>query len=321
VSLGRDAAAVPRRLASLLIVVVLAGLAGCAREPWPRMTFRPLASDEAAVRTIRPEWTCAGGAFDAVLHGSPGDPPATWIIHGDGRREEVVWPPGYSARFHPGLLMFDEAGILVARDGTHVVGGCLQPDGMLVDLATSTHPSPRGGRPVATPKPPTAPAVRPLLSDGGPGAQCVVRRPRLGAGRGERSLWVNFRGPTGSPGPVSGRIVRCHRMRRSLAPQIGGPDPTATARSDQYSLAAKAAAKGQSSRACVAGSLPRGTAGACRIASHPPAQRNREGPLTDRCRPPAAVAKVPRRPRRMGDDRDLPVGYPTGTTAITGRGA
>jgi hypothetical protein len=52
----------------------------------------------------------------------------------DGHREEVVWPPGYYARFDPGLLVFDESGTLVARDGTHVLGGCAQPGGILVDL-------------------------------------------------------------------------------------------------------------------------------------------------------------------------------------------
>jgi hypothetical protein len=105
------------------------------------MSFRPLASGEVPVKTVEPKWVCAGTGIDAVLHGSPGDPPSTWIIHVvDGRREEVVWPPGYSARFDPGLLLFDEAGILVGRDGTHVIGRCPQREGVLVDLQTSTQP-------------------------------------------------------------------------------------------------------------------------------------------------------------------------------------
>ena len=125
----------------MLMVLLWTALAACASEPWPGMSFRALASGEVPVRTVEPKWTCAGTAFDAVLHGSPGDPPSTWIIHvANGRREEVIWPPGYSAQFNPGLLVFDESGSLVGREGTHVIGGCPQPEGVLIGLPTSTPP-------------------------------------------------------------------------------------------------------------------------------------------------------------------------------------
>jgi hypothetical protein len=127
---------------SVTFALLAAALTGCASEPWPGVSFRPLASGEVPLRTVEPKWTCAGTAFDAVLHGSPGDPPSTWITYVvNGRREEVIWPPGYSARFHPTLLVFDEAGILVAREGTHVLGGCPFREGTLVDLPTSTSPN------------------------------------------------------------------------------------------------------------------------------------------------------------------------------------
>jgi hypothetical protein len=133
------AAVVGLRPATVALVGVLV-LVGCSSNPWPGRSFRPLNSGEVPVRTLEPaNVLCAGGGFDAVLRGAPGNPAETWITYDvDGRREEVVWPPGYSARFEPALLVFDESGTLIAREGSQVLGGCPMPGGgFLVDLPSS----------------------------------------------------------------------------------------------------------------------------------------------------------------------------------------
>jgi hypothetical protein len=72
---------------------------------------------------------CAGTAFEADLHGSAADPHLAWMIRPDGRRQELVWPLGYSARFDPALEVLDDRGQVVAREGSLVTGGCPMPPG------------------------------------------------------------------------------------------------------------------------------------------------------------------------------------------------
>jgi hypothetical protein len=84
---------------------------------------------------------CAGTGFapDVRLHGSATDPRLAWMVWADGSRRELVWPLGYSARFDPGLEVLDEAGHVVAHEGTLLTGGCpMTSDGaMWVEFATS----------------------------------------------------------------------------------------------------------------------------------------------------------------------------------------
>jgi hypothetical protein len=62
----------------------------------------------------------AGGGH--VLTGSPDDPRLVWMM--DGKREELEWPVGYSARFTPNLELLDEHGDLVGVEGSVLTGGC-----------------------------------------------------------------------------------------------------------------------------------------------------------------------------------------------------
>jgi hypothetical protein len=45
------------------------------------------------------------------------------VSQGRGRRD-VIWPPGYVARFTPMLEVLDETGRVIFRDGDAVSGGC-----------------------------------------------------------------------------------------------------------------------------------------------------------------------------------------------------
>ncbi len=67
---------------------------------------------------------CAMIGFSAVLHGSATDPHLTWVVNDLGTRIDVLWPPGYRARFTPNLEVLDASGVVVARSGDPVGGGC-----------------------------------------------------------------------------------------------------------------------------------------------------------------------------------------------------
>ena len=99
----------PLALAGVLALV----LAACA--PTVNLPIDPLG------RTF-----CGRGVgLDATLHGSASDPHVAWAVDArSGERFELVWPPGYRARFTPGLVILDASGTEVARDGDHITGGC-----------------------------------------------------------------------------------------------------------------------------------------------------------------------------------------------------
>jgi hypothetical protein len=68
---------------------------------------------------------CRGVGLDGHVTGDPFDPRLAWVIHDDGGgRIDVIWPPGYTARFTPRLEVLDEQGAVAYRDGDPVSGGC-----------------------------------------------------------------------------------------------------------------------------------------------------------------------------------------------------
>jgi hypothetical protein len=70
-----------------------------------------------------------GVGRDATIHGSAADPRLAWAIdNGSGKRVELVWPSGYTARFSPDLAILDRDGQVVARDGDLIIGSCLNND-------------------------------------------------------------------------------------------------------------------------------------------------------------------------------------------------
>jgi hypothetical protein len=92
---------------------------------------------------------CAGVGYlgEVTIHGSTGDPALTWIVfEPEGRRENLLWPAGYQARFTPALEVLDPSGRVVAREGDRVTGGCaMPPGGTFISLPTITSsPTPPG---------------------------------------------------------------------------------------------------------------------------------------------------------------------------------
>jgi hypothetical protein len=138
---GIDPAVVPAQ-APVVKAAVVIGLActfvGCAPEASPSPSLRP---GEFALRTPEPQngmLLCAGGGFvdRAVLHGSPNFPGITWIaFEPPGRRETVLWPPGFRATFRPELEVLNAAGQVVVREGAIATsGGWVSSDGMLITI-------------------------------------------------------------------------------------------------------------------------------------------------------------------------------------------
>jgi len=105
------------RSAGLLAVVLTLTSACGAERPAPSTVELPGPTSEPT--------ECAGiGGGLMILRGDPNDAHVTWETDLDGsRRQDVVWPPGYRARFAPALEVYDPTGRLIARDGDRVPGG------------------------------------------------------------------------------------------------------------------------------------------------------------------------------------------------------
>ncbi len=52
-----------------------------------------------------------------MLRGGQGEPEPVWLEDAAGRRLSVVWPAGFSVRFEPDAVLYDERGMAVVRDG------------------------------------------------------------------------------------------------------------------------------------------------------------------------------------------------------------
>jgi hypothetical protein len=103
---------------------------------------------------------CASVALDGQLAGHTADPRLAWIERADGSAEriDVVWPPGYSARFAPGLEVLDADGRVVLREGGRVDAGCAW-NGLVLLLPPFPEPTPVGS-PAPSPISPGAPSAR-----------------------------------------------------------------------------------------------------------------------------------------------------------------
>ncbi len=101
----------------MLLVVALAAVVSACEQAAPSVS--PVALPVANFPNA-----CRGIGVDAILHGDPGDARSAWLSVG-GVRNELVWPPGYKAVFTPSLVVFDESGAAVFREGDHINGACL----------------------------------------------------------------------------------------------------------------------------------------------------------------------------------------------------
>ena len=110
--------------ASLLLVVAVAGCATAPREtpppgeiiPGPILTFR----FDGGVTTGCP----ASAAVNPVRGVFEGDPTRSsqvaWLRATDGRQLTVAWPEGFTVRFEPNAVLYNEKGVAVAKHGQQV---------------------------------------------------------------------------------------------------------------------------------------------------------------------------------------------------------
>jgi hypothetical protein len=120
----------------IVAVAVLLVLCACAAPLSPSATTTlapavPLASGEIALPIEAPvslapgvATACAGVGVSAVLHGSAADPRVAWLVNDLGTRVDVVWPPGYRARFNPNLEVLDASGVVLLRLADVITGVC-----------------------------------------------------------------------------------------------------------------------------------------------------------------------------------------------------
>jgi hypothetical protein len=116
-----------RYLAALLLSVALTACASPA--PTPSPTSTSTSSPSPAATLLLPtvaQWdgACRGIGLDATLAGDPSDPRIAWLTASGGQRIDITWPPGYTARFAPDLVVLDASGTIVFREGSTVSGGC-----------------------------------------------------------------------------------------------------------------------------------------------------------------------------------------------------
>lgn len=74
---------------------------------------------------------CRGIGIEGRLVGLPSDPRLAFLLTDQGLRIDLVWPPGYTARFAPELEVLSDAGAVMFRHGDRPRGGCIfwSPDG------------------------------------------------------------------------------------------------------------------------------------------------------------------------------------------------
>jgi hypothetical protein len=66
-----------------------------------------------------------------TLAGDPSTSPPVWGVYRDGRPFPIVWPPGFRARFRPGLEVLAPDGTVIAHGGDVITdaGGGTGPGG------------------------------------------------------------------------------------------------------------------------------------------------------------------------------------------------
>lgn len=70
---------------------------------------------------------CRGVGFDATLAGSADDARVAWLASASGDTADIIWPPGFTARFDPGLQILDASGAVAYKAGDKISGGCTAP--------------------------------------------------------------------------------------------------------------------------------------------------------------------------------------------------
>jgi hypothetical protein len=76
-----------------------------------------------------PQGGCGSVGFsDLLLHGDPARTPPVWVVDVDGGMAHPIrWPPGFSARFEPDLVVYDARNRAVAHNGDVLRNGSGYP--------------------------------------------------------------------------------------------------------------------------------------------------------------------------------------------------
>ena len=117
----------PARAIAILILAVCLNACGSSTTPTP-------SSSPKLPTVASADNACAGiGLMNTTLAGDPSDPRLAWLVQPGGKRLDVVWPPGFTARFVPTLEILDAAGDVVFRAGDPVDGGCTGDPYLLIE--------------------------------------------------------------------------------------------------------------------------------------------------------------------------------------------
>lgn len=107
---------------ALIAISLATFVAGCAHIA----VLPTVASDDGWCREI---------GYNGTLHGDPDDPRVAWgetethvnsVVH----RRELVWPPGYTARFTPQVEILDASRHVRYVAGDLIAGGCVTGPGI-----------------------------------------------------------------------------------------------------------------------------------------------------------------------------------------------
>jgi hypothetical protein len=127
---------VAARISTVLLAVALAACAAIPRQtpppgeliPGPILTF-PFAREQDGV-PILCTLEAAVNPVRGVFEGDPSrSSQVAWLRAADGRELSVAWPKGFTVRFEPNAVLYNERGIAVAKHGQQVELGQVNVEG------------------------------------------------------------------------------------------------------------------------------------------------------------------------------------------------
>jgi len=123
------------RRASLAVLATLVVASGCQALPVARSMFHLADSPIRTGRAPAPGDMCLAGLYPPFrVFGDAWARPTVWGVRTDtGERVGVIWPHGTRAAFLPALVLWDDAGRVIAREGDVIAdaGGGGGPPGTI----------------------------------------------------------------------------------------------------------------------------------------------------------------------------------------------
>jgi hypothetical protein len=118
----------PASLAAwLLIVVAIAGCAAAPRQtpppgavsPGPILTF-PWANESGGAPILCPAFAAVNPVRGVFEGDQARSSQVAWLRAPDGPQLTVAWPEGFTVRFEPNAVLYNEKGVAVAKHGQQV---------------------------------------------------------------------------------------------------------------------------------------------------------------------------------------------------------